>query len=230
MSLARVTVAALLVLGGLALSAPAPARADDRSEAKAHYDKATASYALGRYADAAAEFEQAFALKPDPAILYNAAQAYRLAGKKERALELYRNYRRVYGRRAEHAPDVDKHIVELEKAIESDHHASSAESTGLANLEPGATPMGAAPAAAPQPLQAAAPAAAPVSAPPVLVAQPGASSASAQTDTARPIYTRWWFWAGAGAVVAAVVVGALVLSRKTTDCGPGIDYCANTGL
>src|SRR5689334_607812 len=123
---------AVVVLLGV-LSAASGARADDRAEARAHYDKATAAYALGRYADAASEFEQSFALKPDPALLYNAAQSYRLAGKKERALELYRNYRRVYGRRAEHAPDVDRHIVELEKAIDNDRRVSSAESTSLAN-------------------------------------------------------------------------------------------------
>ena len=31
-------------------------------------------------------------------MLYNAAQAHRLAGDRQRALELYRNYLRVYGR------------------------------------------------------------------------------------------------------------------------------------
>jgi tetratricopeptide (TPR) repeat protein len=219
----------VVVLLGLA----GPARAADekaRAEARAHYEKATGAYALGRYADAAAEFEAAFVLKPDPAILYNAAQAYRLAGKKERALELYRSYRRVYGRRAEHAGDVDKHIAELEKAIESDRHASSAESTDLATFDgsnaPAATPMPAPQLTTPPP--AAAPPAAGTAAPSAsLVAQP----APAARDDGAPIYKRWWFWAGAGAIVAgAIVTGVLLSGGGSTDCGAGVDYCANTGL
>jgi tetratricopeptide (TPR) repeat protein len=226
-------ILAVVLLVGLS----GPARAADekaRAEARAHYEKATGAYALGRYADAAAEFEAAFALKPDPAILYNAAQAYRLAGKKERALELYRSYRRVFGRKAEHAADVEKHVGELEKAIESDRHASSAESTDLATFEGGTAPVGtprpapqvtpapptSSPPAAPPPATAAAPAAS-------LVAQP----APVTRDDDTPIYKRWWFWAGAGAIVAgAIVTGVLLSGGGSTDCGAGVDYCANTGL
>jgi hypothetical protein len=222
---AKYILAAVLLLG-----LAGTARADDkaRAEAREHYEKARGAYALGRYADAAAEFEAAFVLKPDPAILYNAAQAYRLAGKKERALELYRSYRRVYGRRAEHANDVDKHIAELEKAIESDRHASSAESTDLATFEGGT-----APAAVPMP----APQATTVpAAPPPAATQPSASAAlvaqpARQGEDQAPIYKRWWFWAGAGAIVAgAVVAGVLLSGGGATDCGPGVDFCANTGL
>jgi tetratricopeptide (TPR) repeat protein len=220
---ARLTSVVILLLGTAGTARPV--HADDRADARAHYEKATGAYALGRYADAAAEFEAAFTLKPDPAILYNAAQAYRLAGKKERALELYRSYRRVYGRRAEHAPDVDKHIAELEKAIESDRHAASAESTDLANLD-AATPTRASPTMPPP--RVTVPAAPPPSpsTSPVIVAQ----AAPTARDDERPVYTRWWFWAGAGAVVVGAVVGTLLLTRKTADCGSGVDYCANTGL
>jgi tetratricopeptide (TPR) repeat protein len=217
------TLATLVALA--TILAPARGRADDLSEARAHYEKATGAYALGRYADAAAEFEQAFTLKPDPAILYNAAQAYRLAGKKERALELYRSYRRVYGRRAEHAPDVEKHIAELEKAIEEDKRASSAESTGLATVDPSAK---AAPSAMPLPqlTQPPPPAVPAPAASATLVAQPAPSPPEAD----RPIYERWWFWAGAGAVVVGAIVGIALATRKSPDCGGGVDYCANTGL
>jgi tetratricopeptide (TPR) repeat protein len=225
MTRASLSLAVLVLLG---MAAAAPARADDRSEARAHYDKATAAYALGRYADAAVEFEQAFSLKPDPAILYNAAQANRLAGKKERALELYKNYRRVYGRRADHAPDVDRHIAELEKAVENDRRVSSAESTSLANPDgpvPPASPTMPAPQVT-QPVPAAPPPA-PSSAPPAaLVTQQPATP----VDEERPVYTRWWFWTVGGAVVAGAVVGVVLMTRPSADCGPGVDYCANTGL
>jgi tetratricopeptide (TPR) repeat protein len=172
------------------------ARSDDRALARAHYEKGTGAYALGRYVDAAAEFEQAFALKPDPAILYNAAQANRLAGKRDRALELYRSYLRVYGRRGEHSADVEWHIGELQRAAEMERAVW--------------VPPAAAPAVEPSP----------------------AASLAAQPPPARavPIYRRWWFWAGAGALVTGVIVGALLATRRSPDCGAGVDYCANTGL
>ena len=73
---------------------------------------------LAHYAEAAESYEKAFALKPDAAVLYNAAQAHRLGGNKERALELYQSYLCLYGgdRRAE----VEGHIESLKQAIEKD--------------------------------------------------------------------------------------------------------------
>jgi tetratricopeptide (TPR) repeat protein len=183
---------------------------DDRAEARAHYDKATTAYALGRYAEAASEFEQAFALKADPALLYNAAQAYRLAGRRDRALELYRNYLRVFGRRAEHASDVEWHIAELEK-LGTTSPPPSVERASLT------TPTG---TLAPS-----------LVTPPPPSASLVSPAAPPPAERPRPIYERWWFWAGAGAiVVGAVVVGVVLANRKATDCGPGVDFCANTGL
>jgi tetratricopeptide (TPR) repeat protein len=88
-------VARLLLLATLA-AAYRPAIAADDEEAKGHYEKATAAYALGHFGEAAEHYEKAFALKPDPALLYNAAQAYRRAGNRERALALYTSYLQVF--------------------------------------------------------------------------------------------------------------------------------------
>ena len=217
----RVAKALTAVLtAAIVTTAAGPAFADDRTDARVHYDKATAAYALGRYADAAAEFEQAFTLKPDPAILYNAAQAYRLAGNKDRALQLYRSYLRVYGRRAEHAPDVERHIGELEKLGPAPPPTAPIERASLIAAAPAAP----APATAVTAQQLVASPPAPAAS---LVSQP----APPASDVDRPITQRWWFWAGAGAViVGAVVVGVVLATRKSPDCGGGVDYCANTGL
>jgi hypothetical protein len=59
-------------------------------------------------------FEKAFELKSDPALLYNAAQSHRLAGNKERALALYQNHLRVYGRDAK-AASIETRIEELKR-------------------------------------------------------------------------------------------------------------------
>lgn len=110
----------LLVLGILLLARPAAAQ----ETARELYERATAQYALGKYGEAATVFERAFELKPDPAILYNAAQAHRLAGNKQRALDLYSSYLRLYGDRSGKA-EVQKHIETLQAALDKDRAASS---------------------------------------------------------------------------------------------------------
>jgi hypothetical protein len=119
----------LVVLGfaiGLVLSARATAAGaaegaapTDAEEARAYHEKAKAAFALSHYAQAAEFFEKAFELKSDPALLYNAAQSHRLAGNKQRALTLYQNYLRVYGR-DERRAQIDQRIEELKRAIEHD--------------------------------------------------------------------------------------------------------------
>lgn len=74
-----------------------------------------AHYALGEYSEAADEYEQAFRLKQDPALLYNAAQAYRLAGNHEKAIILYRNYIVLYPTE----PNVDVAREQIEKLKQS---------------------------------------------------------------------------------------------------------------
>jgi PEGA domain len=45
---------------------------------------------------------------------------------------------------------------------------------------------------------------------PSLVAQPGATEGEASD---RPVYARWWFWTGIGAVAAGGIAAAILLSR-----------------
>src|ERR1700690_2082975 len=110
----------LLFCAALVAFAPARVRADSLDEARGHYERANAAYALGNYVRAADEFEKTFDLKPDPALLYNAAQAHRLAGNKTRALLLYENYLRVYGAKVSNIDDAKRHIEALKAAIASD--------------------------------------------------------------------------------------------------------------
>ena len=86
-------VAAILLLG----MRGAGAAEDKRTQAHRLYDEATAAFGVGSYAEAAEKYEASFKLHPEPALLYNAAQAYRMAGNRPRALQLYRNFVRLYG-------------------------------------------------------------------------------------------------------------------------------------
>src|SRR5580693_3420883 len=97
----------------LLLLASATAVAAD--DAKAHYQKATAHFAVGEYHDAALEYEEAFKLKQDPAILFNAAQSFRLAGDNQKALLLYNNIIKLYPS-TQYAKDSKERIDKLAQA------------------------------------------------------------------------------------------------------------------
>ena len=80
-----------ILLGSLALVRPVAA-ADDTAVAREHAQKGKAFMDLGKYPEAASEYEVAYAARPDPALLLNLAQAYRLAGNTSKALFFYRKY------------------------------------------------------------------------------------------------------------------------------------------
>ena len=223
----------LAVLIALAAVAPTVARGEDLDVARAHNAKAVAAYALGRYAEAAAEYEKAFELRPVAELLFNAAQGHRLAGNKQRALLLYQNYLRVFGGQINNRADVERHVAALQRALQSDAQVASApplapEPVGLGplpgsegppparlpevatapRLETASTVAPAAPPPAPSPAKAEPPAAPPPSAPPAAVA------VTPPRETPRPLTRRPLFWGivgGAAALVAGgIIVGAVV--------------------
>jgi tetratricopeptide (TPR) repeat protein len=108
------------------------ARAESVAEARHYYNLATKAFALGHYADAAEAYEKSYENKPDLALLYNAAQAHRLAGNKWRALTLYQNYLRVYGRKVGNRAVVEEQIRLLEEAIATDERTTQAPPLSLA--------------------------------------------------------------------------------------------------
>jgi tetratricopeptide (TPR) repeat protein len=88
---------ALLLLCALPARAGTGAdkRSDKRAEAKGHYENGLRKFDLGKYDEAAEEFEQAYDLVGEPPnILYNIAQAYRLAEKFEKSAQFYRSFLR----------------------------------------------------------------------------------------------------------------------------------------
>jgi tetratricopeptide (TPR) repeat protein len=177
-------------------------RADD---AKAHYQKATAHFAVGEYHDAAIEYEEAFKLKQDPAILFNAAQSFRLAGETQKALLLYNNIVKLYPG-TQYAKDSKERIQKLAESGTSPPAAPPpAEPAPVA--PPPVTPLAPAPA-----VTAAIP---PATAPSAIVSSPPPSPAEEH-----PIYTRWWFWTGVGVVVVGAVVAGIALSSGGTTSTP----------
>lgn len=82
-------------LGAVALAlVTAPARAQPAPEERAAIlvDEANRHYNLAEYAPAIAAYKEAYKLVPEPLLLWNLAQAYRLSGDCASALTFYRTY------------------------------------------------------------------------------------------------------------------------------------------
>jgi len=120
--------ALLLSFGGGA------ARGDATASARDHFNKGTTLYDLARYREAAAEYELAYQAKNDPAILYNIAQVWRLAGESAKAVTFYKSYlRRIPN--ADNRAQVEIRIAELQKATEQMEHTKQGPPEGAMRLE-----------------------------------------------------------------------------------------------
>lgn len=73
-------------------ASPAHAQSSPKAAAEAAYAEGQTRYAAGDYAGAAERFVAAHTLDPDPAFLYNAAQAFRFAKSCAQAAEHYRRF------------------------------------------------------------------------------------------------------------------------------------------
>lgn len=193
----RLLLASLLALGPVGAAraqaqAVTPGPLADEAAAREHYEKGTAAYALGDFAEAAKQYEAAFRVKLDPALLYNAAQAHRRANNKPRAIELYQNLLRLFP----NAPNRDvarQHLDELKKgspAPVSPPPAGGAQTVATATTPPPGTLV-------PPPI-------------PTFEPTAGAPAVALQADASdrapRPLYRKPWFW---GAVAGVVLVGVV---------------------
>lgn len=162
------------ILIGLGLSSRAAAADSATEEARQHFLKGQQLFDVGRWDEAAAEFEQAYAARNDPSFIYNMAQAYRRKGDAKRALDLYKNYL-IRAPRSPQRPEVEERIANLQRQIEE------AERAGRSTA-----PVAPAPAPPPPPAPAAALPPGPPPAPvPEVPAEPAAPPPAA---TPAPLY------------------------------------------
>ncbi len=190
----------------LLLLASAPLWAAD--DAKTHYQNATAHFAIGEYHEAAIEYEEAFKLKQDPAILFNAAQSFRLAGDNQKALLLYNNIIKLYPG-TQYAKDSRDRIEKLASAPAATAPPAAATPPPAVTSPPPVTPI-----APPVATAAPPPGAAPALPPPPGAAAVVVSSPPPSGSEEKPVYARWWFWTAAGVVAAGAVIAIIVASSR----------------
>jgi hypothetical protein len=221
----RARVQSLVVFGSLILGMTGTARAagapaaslDDEKQARSLYERAEKGFDLGKFAEALSDYQSAYEAKPLPGFLFNIAQCYRNMSNFERARFFFRRYLAL----DPHAPNrrrVEELISEMSKQLDARAaEAAAAPPTTTPPAEPkaaeapGAVAPGAARAATTAPLPVAPAAGVTSTSVPLVTAR-----AAPPAETRRPVWKRWWFWTGAGAVVAGGVVAAVVLARPET--------------
>lgn len=138
-----------LIPATLVLVASVASAQDPTAVAREHFSKGTSLFDLGRYKEAAAEYEAAYQAKNDPALLFNIAQTYRLAGENTKAITAYRSYLR-HVPKASNREEVKSKIAELQRAQEQQERAKQGPPEGtLRPEEPARKTEATAPAVAP---------------------------------------------------------------------------------
>jgi tetratricopeptide (TPR) repeat protein len=236
-SLTRRLGLALLITSLLAAVGAGTARAGggDDKQARELYERAEKSFNVGKFAEALTDYQAAYEAKPLPGFLFNIAQCYRNMGNYERARFFFRRYLAV----EPHAPNhrrVEELIAEMSKQIEAQGAsgaAASATAPPPADQKPleqkpaeakpeEAKSAEAKPAESTTPVEPAA-AAVPAAPAPSESSVPLVTAKSSETEESPPVYTRWWFWTGVGAVVVGGAVAAFFLTRPKTSTPGTLD-------
>ncbi|MCC6996335.1 MAG: hypothetical protein IT370_17120 [Deltaproteobacteria bacterium] len=223
----RLAIASMLVL----LCCAGVARADDAAakatEARRLYDEGQKLYNLGEFPRAIEQFKQAYQLSARPGLLFNIAQAHRLNGNFKQALFFYESFLRGQPD-AKNRAEVDRRILEMREAVAR----ADAQQPPAPSPTPSPTPS---PSASPEPspLPSPSPVTSPVPLPgPDDVAahsQDGQLGAPAGTvpaprDSSKPIYKRWWFWAGLGAVAVGAAATIILVGSGDGGGAPDTDF------
>ena len=112
---------ASLLLAAFIVASPRAAQAQmtqaQKDEVKLHYQRATRAYDLQKYTEAIDEYQKAYEISGDPPMLYNIAQAYRLADQPREAAHYYRRFLQRMPN-AKNRDDVERKIADQEKLAE----------------------------------------------------------------------------------------------------------------
>jgi len=198
----------LFAVLALLVSATGAARADqaaDAAEARRFYEQGTKKYSMGDFPKAIELYKKAFDLLPDPVFLYNIAQAYRLSDNFKQAQFFYKSYLRNAPNAANRA-EVEARIAELESMIARSRQTAESPPTGPV------PPEGGPPSGGRVRIPSASDAA---DASDEGEGEESESPPAAPTDAdtrSRPIYKKWWFWAGIGAVAVGATIAVIAVS------------------
>jgi len=109
------------LLAAIALAAPA-VEADSSDpvpqRARKLADRGRELHQRGDYARAVAAFKEAYVLAPSPGLLFNLAQAYRLQGQCDDAVDMYRRYLAAAPSSVEERPLAEAHLATVVRCVQ----------------------------------------------------------------------------------------------------------------
>ena len=210
-------LSSLLGLLALPVAQAGPSSPDDGclndAICRGHYDQAVKQFESGRYELALGSFQAAYQRRQMPWLLINLGRTLHRLGRPREALAYYERFSQ-----AEARPDPETK-ARLEKYTAQ---AKALVDTAGSPISPAADDdpkgeVGSVPATSSPPLTTASPAPA--------VAAPQAAPPAPGSESATPLYTKWWFWTivGGGALlIVGVGVGAGVASARSPALPAGI--------
>ncbi len=108
--------------------APVTVRTAAEEQARAHYGTGSIAFGAGRFADALAEFQKAYALSQRPQLIYNIAVAYDRLRRDREALEAFEEYLRLVPDAPQRA-EVEGRIGLLRESLQSQARLASTSAT-----------------------------------------------------------------------------------------------------
>ena len=161
----------------------------------------------GDYAKGVAILSELFVDTKDPNYIYNQARCFEQNGKNDQAILRFREFLRTATSLSK--TETDAVLKKIDELRDSDRIEAKSETV------PAPTP-----AAVPAPVpvaSAVSPSVAATTPDPLGISQ---SAPTPEPEQAPPVYKRWWFWTGVGAVVAGGVVTGILLSSKSSPKSP----------
>jgi tetratricopeptide (TPR) repeat protein len=190
------------------------------------------AFAAGRFDEALALFAKLYAETLHPVYLRNIGRCHQKMREPQKAIDSFHDY---LAKNRKIAPDetaeIEGYIHEMEALKEEQTRAGVGTGDKPAPV-PAVRPPLPPPSPSPAPLPlASAPnsisASEPTSLGATVALESNGTNRSEHLETSAPLYTRWWLWAGVGAVVVGGVTAAVLLSGGTSrpDCPPGVVRC-----
>jgi tetratricopeptide (TPR) repeat protein len=130
----HLTLALSIFLATMCLPAEAQGPNGDVEAARQHFRQGLKYYDLGRFLDAAHEYEAAFVAKDDAAMLFNIGQAYRFAGEYAKALGAYKAYLRRDPKNKRRV-EIEARIADLQRLVAAQRETEKAPPGGIADEE-----------------------------------------------------------------------------------------------
>lgn len=210
-SLLPVLVAVALALSPLSVrAANVDAGAHVESQARAKFSEGNIAYDLGEFQKALDAYSEAYRLMPLPGFLFNIAQCHRQMGRPERAGFFYRRYLTL-SKAPSNAALVGELIVEMDEEVRREQERRQAREETARDQAKAAALRAQAEAIAARRVQQG-------DGKRALVPRSRASAESTAQVKGDHLLTKWWVWAGAGAV--AVIAGGVIYAATAPQPRP----------